>query len=49
MKFTRIDPKLIKQHKNSVMNQLMLNMNKPTGLSPLELREKLLQLKDKIK
>ena len=49
MKFTRIDPKLIKQHKNSVMNQLMLNMNKPTGLSPLQLREKLLKLKNQLK
>ena len=48
MKFTRIDPKLIKQHKNSVMNQLMLNMNKPTRLTPLELREKLLKIRKKL-
>ena len=34
--------------KEIVLNQLILNMNKPTGLSPLELREKLLQLKNKI-
>ena len=48
MRFTRIDPKLIKQHKNSVMNQLMLNMNKPTGLTPLELRDKLLKIRKKL-
>lgn len=35
--------------KEIVLNQLILNMNKPTGLSPLELREKLLILKNKIK
>lgn len=35
--------------KEIILNQFILNMNKPTGLSPLELREKLLQLKDKIK
>jgi hypothetical protein len=33
--------------KEIVLNQLILNMNKPTGLSPLELRERLLQLKNK--
>jgi len=33
------------QLKKQVMNQFILNMNKPTGLSPLELREKLLKLK----
>jgi len=48
MRFTRIDPKLIKQHKNSIMNQLMLNINKPTGLTPLELRAKLKELSKKI-
>jgi len=32
-----------------VLNQFILNMNKPTGLTPLELREKLLKLKNKIK
>ncbi len=48
MRLTRIDPKLIKQHKNSVMNQLMLNMNKPTGLTPLELRDKLLKIRKKL-
>ena len=35
--------------KGIVLNQLILNMNKPTGLSPLELREKLLKLKNKMK
>jgi len=35
--------------KEIVLNQLILNMNKPTGLSPLELREKLLKLKNKMK
>ena len=35
--------------KEIILNQLILNMNKPTGLSPLELRKKLLQLKNKIK
>ena len=35
--------------KEIIINQLILNMNKPTGLTPLELREKLLQLKNKIK
>ena len=34
-------------HKEIALNQLILNMNKPTGLSPLELKEKLLQLKNK--
>ena len=31
------------------LNQLLLNTFKPSGLSPLELREKLLKLKNKIK
>jgi len=35
--------------KEIVLNQFILNMNKPTGLTPLELREKLLKLKNKIK
>ena len=35
--------------KEIILNQFILNMNKPTGLSPLELREKLLKLKNKIK
>jgi len=35
--------------KEIMLNQIILNMNKPTGLTPLELREKLLQLKNKIK
>ena len=35
--------------KKQVMNQFILNMNKPTGLSPLELREKLLKIKNQIK
>ena len=48
MRFTRIDPKIIKQHKNSVMNQFMLNMNKPTGLTPLYLKEKLLKISKKL-
>jgi len=35
--------------KEIILNQFILNMNKPTGLTPLELREKLLKLKNKIK
>ena len=35
--------------KEIVLNQLILNTFKPTGLSPLELREKLLKLKNKMK
>ena len=35
--------------KNQIMNQFILNMNKPTGLSPLQLREKLLKLKNQLK
>lgn len=31
--------------KEIVLNQLILNMDKPTGLTPLELRNKLLKLK----
>jgi len=31
--------------KEIILNQLILNMNKPTGLTPLELRNKLLKLK----
>ena len=37
------------QLKNQIMNQFILNMNKPTGLSPLQLREKLLKLKNQLK
>ena len=37
------------QLKKQVMNQFILNINKPTGLSPLELREKLLKIKNQIK
>ena len=37
------------QLKKQVMNQFILNMNKPTGLSLLELREKLLKIKNQIK
>ena len=33
--------------KEIALNQLILNTWKPTGLSPLELREKLLKLKNK--
>ncbi len=29
-----------------ILNQLILNMNGPSGLSPLQLKEKLLQLKN---
>jgi len=36
------------QLKKQIMNQFVLNMNKPTGLSPSELREKLLKLKNQI-
>lgn len=32
--------------KEIALNQLILNMNKPTGLTPLELRNKLLKLKN---
>ena len=32
--------------KEMALNQLILNMNKPTGLTPLELRNKLLKLKN---
>ena len=35
--------------KEIILNQFILNMNKPTGLTPLELREKLLKLKNKMK
>tara|TARA_Y100001958_G_C20983940_1_gene374049 strand:+ start:40 stop:168 length:129 start_codon:yes stop_codon:yes gene_type:complete len=41
--------KMNEQLKNEIMNQFILNMNKPTGLSPLELREKLLKIKNQIK
>ena len=34
--------------KNILLNQLILNSTKPSGLTPLELREKLLQLKNKL-
>ena len=37
------------QLKKQVMNQFILNMNKPTGLSPLELRKKLLKIKNQLK
>ena len=37
------------QLKKEVMNQFILNMNKSTGLSPLQLREKLLKIKNQIK
>lgn len=48
MKFTRIDPKLIKKHKNMIMNQLLLNFNKSSGLTPLELRAKMKELSKKL-
>ena len=32
--------------KEIILNQLILNMNGSTGLSPLQLKEKLLQLKN---
>ena len=35
--------------KEIMLNQIILNMNKPTGLSPLELREKLLKIKNQLK
>ena len=35
--------------KEIMLNQIILNMNKPTGLSPLELRKKLLKIKNQIK
>jgi len=35
--------------KEIALNQFLLNTFKPTGLSPLELREKLLKLKNKMK
>jgi len=34
--------------KNILLNQLILNSTKPTGLSPLQLKEKLLKLKNKL-
>ena len=37
------------QLKKQVMNQFILNMNKPTGLNPLELRKKLLKIKNQLK
>ncbi len=44
----RIDPKLIKKHKNMIMNQLLLNFNKSSGLTPLELRAKMKELSKKL-
>ena len=35
--------------KEIMLNQIILNMNKPTGLSPLQLREKLLKIKNQLK
>ena len=35
--------------KEIILNRLILNMNKPSEHSPLELRKKLLRLKNKIK
>jgi len=35
--------------KEIILNQFILNMNKPTGLSPLELRERLLKIKNQLK
>ena len=48
MKFKRIYPKLIKKHKNMIMNQLLLNFNKSSGLTPLELRAKMKELSKKL-
>lgn len=48
MRFTRIDPKLIKKHKNMIMNQLLLIFNKSSGLTTLEVRAKMKELSKKL-
>ena len=40
---------MTEQEKFAIFNQLILNSTKPTGLSPLELKDKLNKLKNKIK